>query len=289
MQTVSYIFTATTVVLIIIMLCTFRKVRSMSVKTPLMSIAVGLVGFVVYKAIIGTSISAQLLWVLAVFGALLGMWQGKKTMVWVEDGKRKAQNTAWFIVVWLIGFGFNQMLVVTGQALCMNLGIGALSLSTGVTVGAQGMLFIKLATARPGETVRCINCGSVNRPRRGNCAKCGKAVVAPFKTQPAAQMAASRCPKCGASSSSLHDFCSQCGQKLSVVVGPQSPSATHIQKTTPKKTFRRWWVFAFIPVIGIIVVWTTLRKEDPPLANRIFIVNFGLTMILLYGIYQMLI
>jgi hypothetical protein len=178
--------------------------------------------------------------------------------------------------------------VVTGQALSMNLGIGALSLSTGVTMGAQGILFIKLATARPGETVRCINCGSVNRPRRGNCAKCGKAMVAPSRTQSTAQTAASMCPKCGASSSSLHDFCSQCGQKVSVS-GPQSPSVTPRQKTTPEKTLRRWWVLAFIPVIGIIVVWPTLRKADPPLANRIFIVNFGLTMIILYGIYQMLI
>jgi hypothetical protein len=289
MQIVSYIFTGITIVLIVIMLSTFRRVRSMSVKTPLISIAVGLVGFIVYRAVIGTSLSTQLLWALAVIGALLGIWQGKKTMVWVEDGKRKAQNTIWFIVVWLIGFGFNQLLVVTGQALSMNLGIGALSLSTGVTMGAQGILLIKLATARSGETTRCSNCGSVNQAGGGNCPRCGKAIVAFSRTQPAAPIVSSRCPKCGAGSQSLYNFCSQCGHKLSVAVGAPSPSAIPMQKTTPEKASGAWWVLAFIPVVGFIVVWTTLRKADPPLANRISIVNFGLTMIIFYSIYQVVV
>ena len=135
------------------MLFTFRKVRSVSLKTPLISIAVCTIGFIIYKAIIGTSLSAQQLWVAGIVGFIIGMWQGKKTNVWLEDGKRKAQNTMWFIVIWALGFGFNQLLAVTGQALSMNLGIGALSLSTGITVGAQGIIFVKLLSARPLKTV----------------------------------------------------------------------------------------------------------------------------------------
>jgi hypothetical protein len=195
MQILSYILTGISIILIIVMLFTFRKVRSVSIKAPLISIAISLIGFIIYKAIIGTSLSTQLLWVLAIIGLILGMWQGKKTNVWIEGGKRKAQNTMWFIVIWGLGYGFNQLLAVTGQALSMNLGIGALSLSTGITIGAQGIVLMKLMTARPKKT-SATSSGIL----------------------PPTQAIIVRCAKCGVKTSPTQIYCNNCGHKLSTSI-----------------------------------------------------------------------
>jgi hypothetical protein len=263
MQILSYILTGISIILIIVMLFTFRKVRSVSIKAPLISIIVCLIGFIIYKEIIGTSLSAQLLWVLAIIGFILGMWQGKKTNVWLEDGKRKAQNTMWFIVIWALGFGFNQLLAVTVQALSMNLGIGALSFSTGITMGAQVIIFMKLVNARPQKTL-----------------------VTPSNTSPAAQVVIGRCPNCGVNNPPYQNYCSNCGQKLSSSGNAQSRSPIPVQKTNPKKASGVWWILAFLPIVGIVVAWNTLRKTDRSLANRISLVNFALTMIILINIFQ---
>jgi hypothetical protein len=263
MQILSYILTIISIILIIVMLLTFRKVRSVSVKAPLISIAVSLVGFIIYKAIIGTSLSSQLLWVLAITGIILGMWQGKKTDVWLEDGKRKAQNTMWFIVIWALGFGFNQLLAVTGQALSMNLGIGSLSFTTGITMGAQGMIFMKLVNARPRKTP-----------------------VTPSNVPATAQVAIGKCPNCGINNAKFQNYCSNCGQKLSAAITTKSNPAYTNQKTSVKKASGAWWILAFLPFIGIMIVWATLRKTDKSLADRISLVNLALTMIILISIFQ---
>jgi hypothetical protein len=201
MQILSYILTGISILLIIVMLFTFSKVRSVPIRAPLISIILCLAGFVIFKAIIGTSLSDQILWVLAIIGFFLGMWQGKKTNVWLEDGKCKAQNTIWFMVIWALGFGFNQLLAVTGQALSMNLGIGALSFSTGITVGAQGIIFMKLVTVRP-----------------------QKKLATPLNTVPVVRVFTGKCPKCGSDNPLSQNFCGERGQKLSSSENTRSQS-----------------------------------------------------------------
>ena len=244
------------------MLFTFRKVRSVSIRAPLIAIAISLIGFVIYKSIIGTSLSNQLLWVLAIIGLLLGMWQGKKTNVWLEGGKRKAQNTMWFIVIWGLGYGFNQLLAVTGQALSMNLGIGALSFSTGITIGAQGIIFTKLVSARP-----------------------QKALITSSSTLPAREEINGKCSSCGGNTTATQKYCNNCGQKLSTFIDVK-PNPVATQKTIVKKASGAWWILAFLPILGMVMVWTTLRKTDKPLADRISLVNFTLTLIIVISILQ---
>ncbi len=277
MQILSYVLTVVSIILIIMMLFTFRKVRSVSVKAPLIAIAVSLVGFIVYKAIIGTSLTTALLWLLATIGFVLGLWQGKKTKVWMENGQRKAQNTMWFIVIWALSFGFNQLLAVTGQALSMNMGIGALSFSTGIAIGAQMVILAKMLRARPLKTA----------PTPGPAAP----AIAALRAAPAGALSAAgpaafvKCPNCGVASQPRQTYCSNCGQRLAS--GAAQPQAAVLPLgESPRKASGAWWILAFWPVIGAFIVWGALSKTDRSLATRIVLVNLALTMIALITIVQ---
>jgi uncharacterized OB-fold protein len=289
MQILSYILTGISIALIILMFVTYRKIRNVSIKTPLIAIAIGLAAFIIYKAIIGTSLTNQALLALAGFGALLGMWQGRKTKVWLENGHRKMQNTVWFIIIWVLGYGLSQALVLAGQAMSMNLGIGALSLSTGITLGTQSVLFLKVSTAKPRQGTTCPKCGNLNQPEIEFCGKCGNRLKTVAKVQSNTPIAAKACPKCGADNPPTDSYCSRCGQPLKTVSAMQQTAAAPMIKEPPHKSSGAWWIFAFLPVLGILVSLALLKKKDPAMANQIFIVNFTITMLILFNVYQMLI
>jgi uncharacterized OB-fold protein len=212
MQALSIILTIISFALIIVMLITFRRVRSISTRAPLISIAFSILVIVLYGFIIGASIPMIVLLAIGVAGLLLGLWQGKNTKVWMEKGKGKAQNTFWFLVIWAICYGVNQTLVVTGQQLSMNLGIGAMTLGTGVTVGSQGTLLFKLLRLPPELSTRCPNCGKDVKPGRKFCEQCGKELV--IVTPPVTQKALVQCPQCGHTNNATLKFCVQCGKTL---------------------------------------------------------------------------
>ena len=212
MRALSIVLTIISFLLIVLMLLTFRRVRSISIRAPLISIAVSVLVIVLYGFIIGASIPTVVLLAIGVAGLLLGLWQGKNTKIWMENGKGKAQNTFWFLVVWAICYGVNQSLVVAGQQLSMNLGIGAMSLGTGVTVGTQGTLLVKLLRVSPETSTRCPNCGKEVKPGSKFCEKCGKKLV--VITPPVTQKTLVQCSQCGYTNNATLKFCVQCGKTL---------------------------------------------------------------------------
>lgn len=133
-----------------------------------------LVALLIYTAMVGTSLSAGILFLIILAGFTLGAWQGRNTKVWIENGKSKAQNTIWFLVVWGMCYGFNQILVSLGQAMSLSVGIGAMSLGTGVTLGSQGLMLFKLLRVSTKVPVKCPKCGHMVAPGRKFCTKCGQ-------------------------------------------------------------------------------------------------------------------
>jgi hypothetical protein len=288
MQILSYILTGVSIALIILMLVTYRKIRNVSIKTPLIAITIGLAAFVIYETIIGTSLTNQALLVLAGFGALLGMWQGRKTKVWMENGQRKMQNTVWFIIIWVFGYGLSQALVMAGQAMSMNLGIGALSLSTGITLGTQSVLFVKVASAKPRQGMTCPKCSNPNQGGIEFCGKCGTKLKVAVETPSTVPIVVKGCPKCGAANPPSDNYCGRCGQPLKTASAAQQTVAP-LKKAPSQKAPGAWWILAFLPIIGILISWAGLGRRNPSLARQIFIVNFGITMLILYNVYQILV
>jgi hypothetical protein len=127
------------------MILTFRRIRSVSVKSPLIAIAISTIAIIVYATIVGTSLPVYVVMIIMVFGFILGLGQGNKARVWLDkDNRKKAQNTIWFLVIWAVCYGVNQALVVMGQSLSLSIGFGEMSLGTGVTLGAQAVILYKL-------------------------------------------------------------------------------------------------------------------------------------------------
>ncbi|MBN2074465.1 MAG: zinc ribbon domain-containing protein [Dehalococcoidales bacterium] len=214
MQVLGVVLTILSYVLIAIMILTFRRIRSVSIKGPLIAIAISTIAIIVYAAIVGTSLPFYIVMIIMVFGLLLGLGQGNKTKVWLEkDNRKKAQNTIWFLVIWALCYGVNQTLVVLGQSLSLSIGFGGMSLGTGVTLGTQAIILYKLIKLN-GDIV-CPNCGERNAKGLLFCVHCGKALAAPVETAdrpigPDSMV----CPNCNTQNAKGMKFCIHCGKPL---------------------------------------------------------------------------
>ena len=203
MQVLSFILMFISFALIGRMILTFRKVRTVSTRSPLIAIGMSLVFILIYCwLIIGTSLPAGALLLILLIGAGLGAWQGQNTKVWVENGRGKAQNTVWFLVIWAVCYGFNQFLVSLGLAMSLNVGIGAMCLGTGVILGSQGNILYRLSsipTETPAE-------GEVAEPVR---------VRPSIPESPTADASKIRyCRKCGFPITAADRFCRKCGAEI---------------------------------------------------------------------------
>jgi len=135
-------------------------------------------------------------------GAGLGAWQGRNTKVWIENGRGKAQNTVWFLVIWAVCYGFNQFLVSLGLAMSLNVGIGAMCLGTGVVLGSQGNILYRLLSI-PTRTPAKVK------------------VTEPVRVRPSipeshtADVSKIRyCRKCGFPITAADRFCRKCGAEI---------------------------------------------------------------------------
>jgi uncharacterized membrane protein YvbJ len=128
----------------------------------------------------------------------------------------------------------------------------------------------------------CSNCGSQAEADATFCSECGNALT-DFRTwsadvQPAGEV---NCARCGASNPPESDFCSNCG---SIIKAAKSSHKELQVQTTDKKPSGAWWLLIFVPVVGGIIAWSMLRKQDRNLTNRIFIMSLTITLIIFSSI-----
>ena len=194
-----YVSLAVSILLILRMLRTYRRTRSISRKSCVVAMAFPVVTLAVYFAVVGSKLGTAALAVLAAFGLGLGIVQGRKTRVWRENGLARAQNTVWFLAVWGVSYATMQSLVVIGHSLSLNVGIGGMFVSTALAIGSQGLLFARLsrpaslperaavpvatAAARPSARTegrpagRADGAGTGRGVGRRFCSACGAAIV----------------------------------------------------------------------------------------------------------------
>ena len=134
---------------IVRMLLTFRRVRGTSRKACVIGMVFPVLMLAVYAWFIGSDLATALLAALFALGVAAGFWQGRKTKVWVASGRAVAQNTIWFLVVWAASFTFIQALVSLGSSMRFNLGIGAICVTTGIAIGSQSNILVRLSLLAP--------------------------------------------------------------------------------------------------------------------------------------------
>ena len=88
-----YVSFAVSIILILRMLIQYRKVRSVSRKSCVIAIVFPVVTLLVYSVLIGSGVPFLALSALLAFGLALGLWQGRNTAVWIENGRPRARNT----------------------------------------------------------------------------------------------------------------------------------------------------------------------------------------------------
>jgi len=202
MQVLSFFLAFLSDALIVWMILTFRKVKTVSTKSPLIAIGISLVFILVYWLILGSDDLSpwDLLLILAI-GAGLGAYRGRKTKVWVEEGEGKVQNSVWFLVIWAVCYAFNQFLLLRGEVMSFTIGLGAMCFGTGVVLGSQGNIFyrlLRMPTKTPTEV------------------KVAEPIRAPPIQEPATTDATKirYCHKCGSPITAADRFCRKCGAQV---------------------------------------------------------------------------
>lgn len=128
----------------------------------------------------------------------------------------------------------------------------------------------------------CSKCGSQAETDAAFCSECGNPLtdsrISSADIRPVGEVA---CARCGASNPLESDFCSNCG---SIIKAAKRAHKELQVQTTDKKPSEAWWFLILVPVIGGIIAWMLLRKQDRNLANRIFIVSLTITLIIFSSI-----
>jgi hypothetical protein len=209
-----YVSLAVSILLILRMLRTYRRTRSISRKSCVVAMAFPVVTLAVYFVVVGSKLGTAALAVLAAFGLGLGIVQGRKTRVWRENGLARAQNTIWFLAVWAVSYATMQSLVVIGNSLSLNVGIGGMFVSTALAIGSQGLLYARLS--RPGSlperaAVPVVAAAAATVPRRAAARTDGR----PSGRADAGRGVERRfCSACGAAVVVGDRFCRNCRAPL---------------------------------------------------------------------------
>jgi ribosomal protein L40E len=202
MQVLSFFLSFLSYALIVWIILTFRKVKTVSTKSPVIAIAISLVLILVYWLIIGPDdLPPWFLVLILAIGAGLGAYQGRKTKVWSEEGEGKVQSSVWFLVIFAVCYAFSQFLVLLGEATSFTFGLGAMCLGTGVVLGSQGNIFyrvLRMPTKTPTEV------------------KVAEPIRAPPIQEPATTDATKirYCHKCGSQIPAVDRFCRKCGAQV---------------------------------------------------------------------------
>ena len=131
----------------VIMLLTFRKAQRLSALALWISMAISLLAFTIYKAILPIMVSGSVVAIALMTGSLLGIGWSAATEVTYEEGVVKRRGNAWYLAIWALIFALTQL---------SGLGFGRpprwtlvmLGLGTGVVLGNSLGLLVSSRLAR---------------------------------------------------------------------------------------------------------------------------------------------
>lgn len=132
---------------IVVMLLTFKKAKSLSPASLVISILLSLVTFWVYSLFLGVPVSGPVQCIGLLSGVLIGVGWALITPVKNHNGIVKREGNAWYLAVWGVVFAINQLAsILTGRP--PRIGMVLLLLGTGIVLGTSSSLIAMFYRAK---------------------------------------------------------------------------------------------------------------------------------------------
>lgn len=158
--------------------------RPLRGRTLLLTTGIGIAFLIVHDLLRGAEISRPLGWLAAAVGGALGaVWAGRSQLR-SAGHQVLAKGEAWYLAIWGLAVVVAQVSMLGLIAGGTSLGIHAVYLTTGLALGVNVGLWVRLARVRSRAVVAaiaCPHCGSA--VGTGSCGSCGWRVLIP--TNPA--------------------------------------------------------------------------------------------------------
>jgi hypothetical protein len=132
----------------------------------------------------------------------------------------------------------------------------------------------------------CPKCGSQTYQGAAFCVSCGSSLqlaTTVAGTSGTAPQAGIYCPRCGTANTAGSVFCNKCGAAIRPGV---QPAQTAPPPPLVKKSYGAYWLLALLPLVGGLIAFVALRKENPALAGRIVMFSIFIAMLIFYAIVQ---
>jgi hypothetical protein len=132
-----------TVVLIIVMLLTFRKERRIGAFSLLISIFLSLIMLPVFIGLSGARLNLLIGLPLLIIGLLIGTLRGFATRLTYKGGHVVGKHSLWFLAGWGVSLVLAQLLALAGSTILASVGLMPIYLSTGTQIGITGNLLLR--------------------------------------------------------------------------------------------------------------------------------------------------
>jgi len=132
-----------TVVLIIVMLLTFRKERRIGAFSLLISAGLSLIMLPAFILLSGARLRLLIGLPLLAIGLLVGTLRGFATRLYHRGGHVVGKRSLWFLAGWGLSLVLAQLLSLAGSTILASVGLMPMYLSTGTQIGITGNLLLR--------------------------------------------------------------------------------------------------------------------------------------------------
>ena len=137
-----------TMLLVVVMLFTFRKPRRIGRFTPLLSALLSLLVLGLFWWISGAHLNRWVAWPLFGLGLLVGLVAGGTARLYRQGDRVMAKHSLLFLVGWGLSLVLAQMMAWSGWPLAASLGLIPLLVGTGTTAGRELVIFLRRQSRR---------------------------------------------------------------------------------------------------------------------------------------------
>jgi hypothetical protein len=199
---------------VFVMLSSIKKEQRIGGRTLLLQAGFAFAVLILYQVILGADMSGPWPWVLLLGGAVAGIVVGRTTEVFKRDGVAYARRSFWFLVPWALTFGFAQLIALGAIDQSLFAGVSTLYASTGIALGATGVLAYRRLDLIGVEDTAGELAGAVFDP--------------------------TRCPNCRAQLASGARFCRACGRRV-LIADPEPTGAGFVAThRVPESGLQAW-------------------------------------------------
>lgn len=149
--------------------------RPLRGRTFLLVVGIGVAYLVVHDLLRGSEISRPFGWLAAGAGGLLGASWAERSRLRKVAGDVLAKGGARYLAVWGLAVVVAQLSALDSLRVGSSLGVYAVYLATGLALGFNAGMWLRLIRTRRSATASCPHCGSA--VATGSCGACDRRVL----------------------------------------------------------------------------------------------------------------